>query len=58
MDMNELFYHHQIALMDAAHLRGSQRNGGGLVAHYAKRIRAYRARLGLNPYRIMIDGIC
>ena len=52
MDLNQLLYHHQIALIHA-----SQQNvphGGSsqfdLVRHYAKRIRVYRSEHGLSQY--------
>ena len=55
MDMNQLLYHHQIALIDALRPRPDRRNDVDLVAHYAKRIRTYRRLHGLNPYREIMD---
>ncbi|MGL3822946.1 hypothetical protein [Sphingopyxis sp. R3-92] len=51
MDMNQLFYHHQIALMEA----GSARQTGlatphfDLARHYARRINRFREGRGLIP---------
>lgn len=54
MDMNQLFYHHQMALIEADR---AKRNGVGAGAahsdlshHYAKRIDEYRAQRGLTAY--------
>jgi hypothetical protein len=52
MDMNQLFYHHQMALIEADR---AKRDGAGaahsdLSHHYAKRIDEYRAQRGLTAY--------
>jgi len=51
MDLNELLYHHQRALMSAAGRPplccGSQFD---LVHHYAERIRRLRIRMGVSPW--------
>ena len=54
MDMNELFYHHQMALMALSQPRGrgaSARHAGfDLPGHYVQRIDAYRAKRGMRQY--------
>ncbi|WP_448140484.1 hypothetical protein [Sphingopyxis fribergensis] len=52
MDMNQLFYHHQMALMEKAAARraGLCTANVDLRGHYAKRIEEYRARRGLETY--------
>jgi hypothetical protein len=54
MDMNELFYHHQMALMALSQPRGrgaSARHASfDLPGHYAQRIDAYRAKRGMRQY--------
>ena len=54
MDMNELFYHHQMALMARSQPLGrgaSARHAGfDLSGHYAQRIDAYRAKRGMRQY--------
>lgn len=52
MDMNQLFYHHQIALMSANHARPEGRPPGGfdLAQHYVTRINRFRESRGLLPY--------
>lgn len=57
MDMNQLFYNHQMALMEkAAAKSGTSRAANcDLTAHYAKRIEMYRARRGLKTY--FTDGL-
>lgn len=52
MDMNQLFYHHQIALMAAARAerRGEVPAPFNLSDHYAKRIDQYRSDRGLPRY--------
>lgn len=54
MDMNELFYHHQMALMASDQPRGrgaSARHARfDLPGHYAQRIDAYRAKRGMRQY--------
>ena len=51
MDMNQLFHHHQIALMVANRTRreGGTLGGFDLVRHYAKRINRFRKSRGLQP---------
>lgn len=52
MDMNQLFYHHQMALMERAAAGRKDRKIANfdLPCHYAKRIEEYRARRGLGAY--------
>lgn len=52
MDMNQLFYHHQMALMTAGRpVREDARCAGiDLPRHYARRIEQYRARRGMPVY--------
>ena len=45
MDLNQLLYHHQIALMNQ---RRSPLSASSLVEHYARRLRRYRAEMGLG----------
>jgi hypothetical protein len=51
MDMNQLFYHHQIALMEAdrARVDGLASARFDLARHYAKRINRFREGRGLAP---------
>lgn len=50
MDLNQLLYHHQIAVMNALAAQKSDRfvHGFDMVQYYAKRINAYRAGKGLS----------
>ena len=52
MDMNELFYRHQMALMavDRPHGANARHADFDLPGHYADRIDAYRARRGMSKY--------
>jgi hypothetical protein len=52
MDMNELFYRHQMALMATRPLRGASARHADfdLSGHYADRIDAYRVRRGMSKY--------
>lgn len=52
MDMNELFYRHQMALMAVGQLHGASARHADfdLSGHYADRIDAYRARRGMSKY--------
>ena len=52
MDMNELFYRHQMALMVVTSRRGASARHADfdLSGHYADRIDAYRARRGMSEY--------
>lgn len=52
MDMNELFYRHQMALMAMGQQRGASARHADfdLSGHYADRIDAYRARRGMSKY--------
>ena len=45
MDLNQLLYHHQLALMNE---RRSPLSATSLVEHYARRLRRYRAERGLG----------
>jgi len=51
MDMNQLFYHHQVALMDADRARrnGLATSSFDLARHYARRINRFREGRGLAP---------
>ncbi|MBE1529760.1 hypothetical protein GGC65_004216 [Sphingopyxis sp. OAS728] len=51
MDMNQLLYHHQIALMaaDLAPEDGQQMEALNLARHYVKRMNRFRHRRGLSP---------
>lgn len=52
MDLNQLLYHHQIALIHASK-HGAADDGSShfdMVKYYAKRIRAYRNKRGLSEY--------
>lgn len=48
MDLNQLLYHHQVALIEAREARGSGK--ASLVDHYARRIRDHRRDCGLLPF--------
>lgn len=52
MDMNELFYRHQMALMAVGQVRGASARHADfdLTGHYADRIDAYRTRRGMSKY--------
>jgi hypothetical protein len=52
MDMNELFYRHQMALMATRPLHGASARHADfdLPGHYADRIDAYRVRRGMSKY--------
>lgn len=52
MDMNQLFHHHQMALMQkaAAKTEASRAANAELLAHYRERIETYRTCRGLKPY--------
>lgn len=52
MDMNELFYRHQMALMATRPRHGASARHADfdLSGHYADRIDAYRARRGMSRY--------
>lgn len=52
MDMNELFYRHQMALMAVSRPHGASARHADfdLSGHYADRIDAYRARRGMGRY--------
>jgi hypothetical protein len=52
MDMNELFFRHQMALMAVGRRRGASARHADfdLPGHYADRIDAYRARRGMSKY--------
>lgn len=47
MDLNQLLYHHQIALMQGV---PSPAPGASLSDHYARKIRDLRSELGLPPF--------
>jgi len=52
MDLNELLKQHQIALINAEqHGSGQGKSNLCLVGHYAKRIKALRAELGVQQYQ-------
>lgn len=57
MDMNELFCHHQLALMNAAW--SSRAEAGRIhvlrVGHYAQLVREWRDERDLPPY-LLSDG--
>lgn len=50
MDINQLLFHHQVALMNAAdrQKKGQFDTGFDMVEYYAKRIRDYRTTRGLS----------
>lgn len=50
MDLNQLLYHHQIAIMNALDAQNSGRivSNFNMVQYYTKRINAYRAGRGLS----------
>lgn len=58
MDLNELLYHHQIALMSVsqAERRGLRPANFDLPLYYAKRINDYRDIRGLTGNLIMTGG--
>ncbi|WP_411339451.1 hypothetical protein V6U71_16405 [Sphingopyxis sp. J-6] len=58
MDLNELLYHHQIALMSVsqAERRGHATANFDLPLYYAKRINDYRDTRGLTCNLIMAGG--
>ena len=47
MDLNQLLYHHQLALMQGG---SSASPGTDLSDHYARKIRELRRELGLRPF--------
>jgi len=52
MDLNQLLYHQQVALMNAA-ISGRDLHCGSrfdMVKHYERRIRALRHKLGVSQY--------
>lgn len=51
MDMNQLFYHHQLAVIaaDRAHHKGEAPAHFDLPNHYAQRINMFREKRGLQP---------
>jgi hypothetical protein len=51
MDLNQLLHQHQVALinLDEAHSEDDRMSRFDLVGHYAKRIREFRAGVGLPP---------
>src|SRR3546814_17793939 len=51
MDMNQLFYHHQMAVIaaDRARRAGEAPAGFDLPNHYARRINQFREKRGLEP---------
>ena len=55
MDMNQLLFQHQIALLNASQtvLPALQHGLNDVVADYALRIRNLRAKLGGSSYPIM-----
>lgn len=52
MDLNELLYHHQRAIMRADPNRAGMAvgNGSDLVRHYAERIRRLRHQMGVTAW--------
>jgi len=58
MDLNELLYHHQIALMSVSQAarRGYATANFDLPLYYAKRINDYRDIRGLTGNLMMSDG--
>lgn len=51
MDLNELLYQHQRAIIVAANPQGDPCGSRyDLVGHYADRIRRLRQKLGVSPY--------
>jgi hypothetical protein len=54
MDLNELLYQHQVALMRVAQSRSASPTAArfDLVGHYAKRIRDYRRTHSLTQYSV------
>ncbi|OGS50297.1 MAG: hypothetical protein A3J40_06280 [Erythrobacter sp. RIFCSPHIGHO2_12_FULL_63_10] len=56
MDLNQLLYHHQRALMDTDRACPEMDDAFHfqLVVHYAERIREFRADLGLLPYNSIV----
>ena len=52
VDMNELFYHHQMALIAAVRSgrAGRHRSNFDLPGHYARRIDDYRVHRGMPTY--------
>lgn len=58
MDLNELLYHHQIALMSVSQAasRGHAAANFDLPLYYAKRINDYRDIRGLTGNLIMAGG--
>lgn len=53
MDLNQLLFQHQVALMNAQHPSSCQGETGhfDLARHYAKKIRLTREALGVVHYR-------
>jgi len=52
MDLNQLLYQHQIAVMNQQHSRSAEDQATyfNLVEYYSKRIREFRAGAGLPRY--------
>ena len=52
MDLNQLLYHHQVALIHSNrhNVEEDEPRHFDLVGYYAKRIRAYRKGRGLSEY--------
>ncbi|EJU14866.1 hypothetical protein QUC32_11715 [Novosphingobium resinovorum] len=53
MDLNQLLYHHQIALMEFASRSKGSRDAGArfdLVRHYETRIARLRQDMGVSAY--------
>ena len=52
MDLNQLLYHHQVALIHAARAPSDSKTLAAfdLVRHYGKRLRHYRERHDLPRY--------
>ncbi|WP_172808221.1 hypothetical protein [Croceicoccus mobilis] len=53
MDLNQLLYHHQIALMNANRWRSSGFRGAhfDMVRHYSARLRRIRHDMNVQQYR-------
>jgi hypothetical protein len=50
MDLNELLFHHQIALIGEAEDQSAGRERLNLVAHYAGRLQELQSRLGVSHF--------
>lgn len=52
MDLNEILFHQQVALIGAQQdCQAGRRESRNLVQHYSQRLARLRSELGVSPYR-------